>query len=245
MRFITYHKADRDTEASVLPSPELIAAMGGLIGQMAQAGVFEAGEGLRASSFGVRADYEAGTRSLTEGPFTGGNELPAVIVLVKLANRQAALAWADRYARIYGDIEIDIRPIHEPWHMGMMPPPPAGTAERWMLQIKASAASESGRALSAAQTARLRELHEEMKQAGVFLVAEFIRPSREGARVKYMHGEAPRVIDGPFAESKELIAGYCILKTKDLGEAKAWCERFGACFPQVEVDMRPLDAARV
>ncbi|HEX4326128.1 MAG TPA: YciI family protein [Burkholderiales bacterium] len=243
MRFITYHKADRDTEASVLPTPELMAGMGQLIGDMAQAGVFEAGEGLRASAFGVRADYRGGKRSLAKGPFTGGNELPAVIVLVKVAGQEAALPWADRYAQIYGDIEIDLRPLHEAWHMGMMPAPPAGTPERWMLQIKANAASESGQALPAAQSRQLQALLAEMKQAGVLLVTEFIRPSSEGLRVQYVKGEEPRVIDGPFAESKELIAGYCIMQAKDRAEALAWCNRFGACFPQAEVDIRPLDAA--
>jgi hypothetical protein len=247
MRFITYHKADRDTEASVMPSQELMAAMGALIGAMAQAGVFEGGDGLRASSFGVRANYKNGKRGLTVGPFTGGNELPAVIVVVSIANRDAALPWADRYAQIYGDIEIDIRPMHEAWHMGMMPAPPAGTPERWMLQIKATAESEAKgtfkSALSPVQRTQLQALHEEMKQAGIFLSAEFIRPSSEGVRAQYRKGEEPRVIDGPFAESKELIAGYCIFKVKDLAEAQAWCKRFGDCFAQVEVDIRPLDSA--
>jgi hypothetical protein len=243
MRFITYHKADRDTEASVPPSQELMAAMGQLIGGMAAAGVFEGGDGLRASAFGVRANYKSGKRSLTEGPFTGGNELPALIVVVKVANREAALPWADRYAQIYGDIEIDIRPMHEAWHMGMAPPPPAGTPERWMLQIKATAASEAGQAPSAAQRGQLQALHEEMKQAGVLLAVELVRPSSEGVRVQYRWGEEPRVTDGPFAESKELIAGYCIFVVKDRGEALDWCKRFGDCFAQVEVDIRPLDAA--
>lgn len=245
MRFITYHKADRDTEASVPPSQELIAAMGALIGSMAQAGVFEGGDGLRASAFGVRANYKNGKRSLKEGPFTGGNELPAVVVVVSIASRDAALPWADRYAQIYGDIEIDIRPMHEAWHMGLMPAPPAGTPERWMLQIKANAASEAGQALAPKQREQLQTLHDEMKLAGVLLTAEFIRPSSEGVRVQYVKGGEPRVTDGPFAESKELIAGYCIFKVKDLAEAKMWCERFGDCFPQVEVDIRPLDVSPV
>src|SRR6202012_3026206 len=124
--------------------------------------------------------------------------------------REAALPWADRHAQIYGDIEIDIRPVHEAWHMGMMPAPPAGTPERWMLQIKAGAASEAGQPPPAARAKHLRDLHAERQQAGVLLFAEFIRPSSEGLRVHYVQGEQPRVTDGPFAESKELIAGYCI-----------------------------------
>lgn len=243
MRFITYHKTDPDTEASRPPSPELMTAMFALITDGEQSGVFEAGEGLRASSFGVRAAYQGGKRVLTPGPFTGGNELPAVIVLIQVAGREEALAWADRYAQIYGDVEIDLRPVHEPWHMGMMPAPPAGTPERWGLQIKATAASEAGRPLTPAQAKQLRDLHTEMQQAGVFQVAEFIRPSSEGARMQYARGAEARVIDGPFAESKELIAGYAVLRVKDLAEAQAWCGRFGNCFPQVEVDIRPLDSA--
>jgi len=241
MRFISMHTADADTEAGTPPNPELIAGMGQLVGEMMQAGVFEAGEGLRASSTGVRLNYRAGKRSETPGPFTPGNELPAGITLVKVADIEAAKHWADRHAQVFGDVEIDVRPINEPWDIGMMPPPPAGSPVRYMLQMKADAKSEAGTPLTPAQFAALHQLHAEMKLAGVFLAAEGVKPSSQGVRILYgNHGQERRVIDGPFAESKELIAGYCILQVADLQEAVKWSDRFAAHFPQVHVDVRPL-----
>lgn len=244
MRFITMHKADAGTEAGVLPSPELMAGMGELMGSMAQAGVFDSGEGLRASSLGVRLNYKGGARTLTRGPFTPHNELPALITLVTAASLEATLPWADRYARILGDIEIDIRPICEPWHLGFGPAPAAGTPERYMLQIKATAQSEAGNN-TPEQFRQLKALHEEMKAAGAFAGTESIRPSSEGTRIHYSGGASVRVIDGPFAESKELIAGYCIMRVKDRAEVLEWCGRFARCFPEVEVDIRPLDEPAV
>jgi hypothetical protein len=244
MRFITMHKADADTEAGVLPSPELMAGMGELMGKMAQAGVFDGGEGLRASSLGVRAVYSGGERTLTRGPFTPGNELPAFITLVSVVGLDAALPWADRFARILGDVEIDIRPICEPCHLGFAPAPPPGTPERFMLQVKATAQSEAGNT-TPEQVRLLKALHADMRQAGVFAGAESIRPSSEGLRINYTNGTQARVIDGPFTESKELIAGYCIMRAQDRAEVLEWCGQFARCFPKVEVDIRPLDEPAV
>jgi len=241
MRFISIHMANADTEAGVPPAPELIQAMGALMGEVAQSGEAEAGEGLSASSRGVRLNYKNGKRSETKGPFTPGNELTAALTIVKVADLEAAKPWADRHAQIFGDIEIDIRPIHEPWDLGLMPPPPAGTPLRYMLQIKADAKSESGTPPTAAQFAALHQLHADMKAAGVFVTAEGIRPSSEGKRVLYSaHGAERRVIDGPFTESKELIAGYAIMNVPNIARALYWADRFAACFPAVNVDVRPL-----
>ena len=241
MRFISMHRTNADNEADKPPTPELMAAMGALTGEMMQAGAFETGEGLRGSSHGVRLNYLGGKRRETPGPFTPGNELPASFTIVSVPDIEAAKRWADRHAQVFGDIEIDVRPICEFWDLGLCPPPPAGTPLRYMLQIKADARSESGVPPGAAQLAALEQLHAEMRQAGVFLAAEGIKPSSQGRRIHYSgHGAERRVIDGPFAESKELIAGYCIMQVGNMEEAIHWADRFAACFPQVELDVRPL-----
>ena len=75
MRFIIMHKTNAHWESGAIPSPELIARVGTLLGELAKAGVLLGAEGLRASSEGVRLRFAAGTRTVINGPFEGDNEL--------------------------------------------------------------------------------------------------------------------------------------------------------------------------
>jgi len=71
MRYIWMHKTDKETEANVPPSPELIAKMGTLMGEMAKSGVLLAGEGLQPSSMSVRLKFSGAERTVTHGPLNG------------------------------------------------------------------------------------------------------------------------------------------------------------------------------
>src|SRR5262245_4117597 len=113
MQFIVMHKTEARWEAGAIPDPELIARVGKLVGEFAKAGVLLGGEGLRASSQGVRLRSSGGARTTTPGPFTPSNELPAGFTLVRTTSLDEAAAWASRLADIVGDVEIDIRPITE------------------------------------------------------------------------------------------------------------------------------------
>ena len=119
MRFIIMHKTNAHWEAGAIPTPELIGRVGGLLGKLAKAGNLLAGEGLRASSEGVRVTFSAGTRSVINGPFEGGNELPAGFSIVRARSLDEAIEWASRQAMVLGDGEVDIRPVTEPWDIGI------------------------------------------------------------------------------------------------------------------------------
>lgn len=241
MRFISIHTSNAASESDAPPPPGLPEAMGKLVGDMIAAGVFEAGEGLKSSRHGLRLKYVGGKPSVTHGPFTPDNELTAALTVVKTMTIEEARPWADRHGEIFGDVEIDLRPVCEPWDIGMAPPPPAGTPRRFMLQFKADARYETGAPLSAREDAALEKLYGEMQQAGVLGVAEGFMPSSGGLRIWYDHAKGERrVTDGPFAESKELIAGFCIMNVKDLDEAVRWTDRFAGNFPQVGVEIRAL-----
>jgi hypothetical protein len=82
---------------------------------------------------------------------------------------------------------------------------------------------------------------EDMVKAGVMLGGEGLHPSAEGVRVKFTNGK-PRVIDGPFAETKELIAGYCLIKVKSKAEAIEWAKRWPPLDAngQLELEIRPI-----
>ena len=95
---------------------------------------------------------------------------------------------------------------------------------RFMVLVKASEASEAGKMPSEELLASMAKFNEEMVKAGVMLDGNGLQPSSKGARVRF-RGDKRTVIDGPFAETKELIAGYWILQCKSLAEAIEWIRR--------------------
>ena len=240
MRYIIIHKTNPHWESGAVPSKELIARVGALIGEMAKSKVFVAGEGLRASSEGVRLRFSGGARTITKGPFPGENELPAGFTILRTGSLDEAVEWATRQAATLGDVEMDIRPINEPWDVGICEAPSDLTKRRWMVLRKATAATESGESPSASQRAAMSRLVDESTRSGVHVASESLRPSARGRRYKNS-AEGRRVIDGPFTETKELIAGYCIVNAESLEEACRWAEKYIDVVETDEVDVRELE----
>ena len=115
MRFMMIVKANKDSEAGVLPSKELIAAMGKFNEEMAKDGVLLAGEGLQASSKGARVKFSGGKRTVTDGPFAETKELIAGFWLIQVKSREEAIEWALRCPEPHegGESEIEIRQVFE------------------------------------------------------------------------------------------------------------------------------------
>jgi hypothetical protein len=95
---------------------------------------------------------------------------------------------------------------------------------RFMVMVKATKDSEAGKLPSEELLAAMAKFNEEMAKAGVMLDGSGLQPSSKGARVRFS-GDKRTVIDGPFAETKELVAGYWILQCKSLAEAVEWIRR--------------------
>ena len=112
MRFLVIVKASQDSEAGVMPSTELLTAMGKFNEEMAKAGVMLAGEGLHPSSKGTRIKYSAGDRTVTEGPFGATSELVAGFWLIQVGSRDEAIEWMKR-APFDGGAEIEIRQVFD------------------------------------------------------------------------------------------------------------------------------------
>src|SRR5262245_52293710 len=239
MRFIVMHRTNAHWEAGAVPSPELIARVGSLLGEMSKAKVLLGGEGLRASSQGARLRRSGERLEISKGPFAGGNELPAGFSIVRAASLDEAVAWAARQAEALGDVEIDVRPVTEPWDIGLGSPPPSLATRRYMALRKATAATEAGEPLPPERRAALTRLYEETTRSGLHVATETFRPSRRGRRYKNSK-EGVRVSDGPFTESKELIAGYAMLEAESLDAAGRWAARYVATV-DAEADLRELD----
>jgi hypothetical protein len=95
---------------------------------------------------------------------------------------------------------------------------------RFMLMVKANADTEAGSLPSSEELAAMGAFNEQLIQAGILLAGDGLHPSSRGARVHFS-GEQRTVVDGPFAEAKELIAGYWIIQAKSLEEAIEWVKR--------------------
>lgn len=95
---------------------------------------------------------------------------------------------------------------------------------KFMVIVKASAASEAGEMPSEKLMADMGRFNEELALAGVLLAADGLHPSSNGARIRY-EGERRTVVDGPFAETKELVAGFWIIEVGSLQEAIEWMKK--------------------
>src|SRR5882724_5196359 len=117
MRFMLIVKASKDSEAGVMPSMDLINAMGKFNEEMVKAGVMLAGEGLQASSKGAKVKFAAdGKTSVVDGPFTETKELIAGFWLIQVKSKEEAIAWARRSPNPHGpnkETEIEIRQVFD------------------------------------------------------------------------------------------------------------------------------------
>src|SRR4051812_19560042 len=115
MRFMIIRKADRETEAGVLPSEGLLAAMGAYMEEMGKAGVLLAADGLHASSKGARVQFSKGKPAVIDGPFAETKELIAGYCVIQVKSRDEAIEWVKRWPALDGNGEavIEIRQIFE------------------------------------------------------------------------------------------------------------------------------------
>jgi hypothetical protein len=120
MRFMIIRKADRDTEAGVMPSEQLLADMMKYNEELVNAGVMLAGEGLQPSAKGARVKFSNGKPTIVDGPFTETKELIAGFTMIQVGSRQEALDWIRRWpARDGGgNVELELRQVFEAGDFG-------------------------------------------------------------------------------------------------------------------------------
>ena len=106
---------------------------------------------------------------------------------------------------------------------------------RYMVIVKANPDSEAGKMPPKELFAEMSKFNEELINAGVMLAGEGLQPSKEGARIKF-EGSKRTVTDGPFSETKELVAGFWLIQVKSKEEAIEWMKR--APFREGEIEVR-------
>lgn len=133
MRFMVLVKADKNTEAGVLPDEKLLTAMGKYNEQLAKAGVLLAAEGLQASSKGARVKFSGEKRIVTDGPFAETKELIAGFWMFQVKSKEEAIEWVKRCPNPFdGEPEIEIRQVFEASDFGCEFTPELRDAEERM-----------------------------------------------------------------------------------------------------------------
>ena len=118
MKFMIIRKADKNTEASMMPSTEQLAAMMKYNEELAKAGVFLDGVGLRASSFGARVKISGPKPAVLDGPFAETKELIAGFTMIQVRSREEAIEWVKRWPVEDAPVELEIRQVFEPEDFG-------------------------------------------------------------------------------------------------------------------------------
>jgi hypothetical protein len=197
----------------------------------------------------VRVRHADGKFTLTDGPFAETKELIAGFCLIQAKSLDEAIEWTKRVPLQEGEIEI--RPLYElldfpvdptakpdGWReqeeqLRATPPARKPGTKRYMGVLKADEDTEAGILPDEKSLATMGAFLEEGVKAGVLLAGEGLQPSSKGARVRFA-GSQRMVTDGPFAETKELIAGYVILQFASNAEAIEWTK----LFVQVDAPLR-------
>ena len=231
MRFMVLVKADDKSEHGVLPDEQMLAEMAGFNEEAVKNGTMLAGDGLQASDKGARVRYDNGSVTVTDGPFAESKELVAGYWIIKAASLADAVAWVRRAP--FQDGEVEIRQLEEIEDFPVDPSEKEGgwrdkeTAAReaagawpkfeaapgklrFIGFVKADRDTEAGAPPSPELLEAMGQLMDRQMKAGKIVGGEGLKPSVKGARIKYS-GSNRTVIDGPFTESKELIAGFALM----------------------------------
>jgi hypothetical protein len=234
MRYMVMHKVDANMEAGGPPSQTIIQEMGKLIGRSLKAGIFKDGAGLHRSASRARVTFADGAPTVVRGPYAGDNELLASFALISTTGIDKAIELAIELGQAAGRREVEVGPVVEGWDLNGSPRP-ADAPHRFLLLVKADSASEAGAPVSG----DVRALLARWKRDGLLQSDTALTPSKNAVRFKVVSGQR-RWIDGPFTESKELVAGFSILEVPSLEDAKRFTEEYAAILGDNEVDIREV-----
>lgn len=243
MQFMVMRRADEATEAGRLPAPAVFEDMGQFHEKLAEAGGVGLALGLRPTSRAVRLKLWPGGESLTDGPFAEAKELIAGFTVFEADSKEHAIAllkqWPASDAEATGEAVLELRETGCPGGCAQVPPAAAGEDARYLILLRSDEGTEADRIPPQAMLDALNAFNAEQAAQGRLLAGDGLKASSRGARVKKLAGGETSVIDGPFAEAKELIAGFWMIRAGSMADAVAWARTLPyPTGPYVEVEIR-------
>jgi hypothetical protein len=183
-----------------------------------------------------------GGEAVTAGPFPSAERLPAGFAVFEAPSRAAALAWLqDRgLAPAGGAVTLELRETGCPGGCAGIPPGAAGDDACYAILLRSDAGTERDAIPLQDKLDRLNAFNAIHAAAGTLLAGDGLKSTARGARVRVANGGAS-VIDGPFAEAKELIAGFWMIRAPSIEAALDWARTLPyPTGPEVEVEIRPV-----
>jgi hypothetical protein len=191
----------------------------------------------------ARVTFCEGNPAVTRGPFAEAQPLMAGYTMIDAASKEEAVEWVRQHQPVNDEAECEIREVGcAAGLVGVTPPDPipkAGKKPRYLILLNANAQLESGANPGESRLAAMARRNDEAVRAGVMLAGEGLQPSAKGARVKFSGGRAS-VTDGPFAETKELIAGFWLIEVASQDEAIEWVKNYPYPIPDAQIDIRQI-----
>lgn len=250
MAYMILRKADVATESGRAPDRAGQAALAAWHARLGAEGLLGLNLRLEPSAEALRLRLWPGGSEVTPGPFGPAAELVAGFTVVDVPTLAAAIAWARQWPRSEGAAVLEVRETGCPGGCATVPPAPAGSGQRYVILLRSDAAGEADAIQPQPVLDALNDFNARAAQAGVLLAGDGLKSSARGARV-LLGQEPPAALDGPFAEAKELVAGFWMIRADSLEAALAWARSVPyPTGPYVEVEIRrvqppPLTAAQL
>ncbi|HEX8602483.1 MAG TPA: YciI family protein [Pseudoduganella sp.] len=236
MHFMVIRRADAASE-----SPDFAASP--------PARAMPAARWLHPSAEATRLRRAGGAWTVEEGPFPA-DELAAGFAIVDVASKEDALAWAQRWPAADGEGEVTLE-VRETGCSGGC----AGIDSRspphlvpYAVLLRSSPGLEADLLPPPEAIGRMNQRNAQDAQAGVLLAGDGLKPTAKGARVVFKgangsrgtRGARPSIVDGPFTEIKELIAGFWLIQAASRDQAVAWVKSYPFPWPDVTLELRAV-----
>lgn len=229
MQYMILRRADRSTEADDFPPPELVQAMPSV-------------KWLHPSAQGVRMRRQDGDWSVARPPYLDTPELVAGFTIIEADSREQALARAAAWptADAEGNAVLEVREAGCPGGCVGFDTGEAPSTTAYAVLLRSDQATEADLEPPPSVIDTMNRANQAAIEAGVALAGEGLKSSARGGRVRFSGGK-PSIVDGPFAEVKELIAGYWLIQADSLEQAMAWVKSYPFPHPDaLEVELRTV-----
>jgi hypothetical protein len=228
-RFVVFRKADRRTEAGAFFNGEWPPAIA-----MPHAALQPSAEGARVRRAGARLRRVEGHVAETGDLIAGFGAIDAV-------SKQAAIDQVAQW-HVEDTAEFEIRESGCPGGLPGIEPANEAEGPRYLILLKSDSQLEADAIPDAARLDAMARRNDEAVAAGILVAGEGLKSTAKGARVKFAGGR-PNVMDGPFAEAKELVAGFWVIRASSMDEAIDWVARYPYASDEADIEIRPLAGA--